>query len=58
MATVWARERRQSWYSRRPVDDAVCAVVVEQVLADISVWVVQFVLPPWPVHRRDDLAGL
>ena len=32
--------------------------MVEQVLADVRVWVVQLVLPPWSVHRRDDLARL
>ena len=32
--------------------------MVEQVLADVRVWVVQLVLPPWSIHRRDDLARL
>ena len=54
--TVFVGERNQKGYLRRPVNDAVGTVVMEEVLPDVAVGVVQLVLPPWPVCRWDDLS--
>ena len=45
-------------YVRGPVIGRAVSIMVEQILADVLVWIVRLVFSPWTIHGWDYLCRL